>query len=66
MLHYNPPQVSSINMPIFRRTNCIITAYGNVTVCKRLSSVPDEIRMTGLRPPAVGSHPAQWTAVYRK
>jgi hypothetical protein len=25
MLHYNPRHVSSINMPIFRRTNCIIT-----------------------------------------
>ena len=24
MLHYNPRHVSSINMPIFRRTNCII------------------------------------------
>ena len=24
-LHYNPRHVSSINMPIFRRTNCIIT-----------------------------------------
>jgi hypothetical protein len=23
MLHYNPRHVSSINMPIFRRTNCI-------------------------------------------
>jgi len=26
MLHYNPQRISSINMPIFRRTNCIITA----------------------------------------
>ena len=33
MLHYNPRQVSSINMPIFRRTNCIITASGIVTLC---------------------------------
>jgi hypothetical protein len=31
MLHYNPRNVSSINMPIFRRTNCIITASGIVT-----------------------------------
>ena len=23
MLHYNPRHVSSINVPIFRRTNCI-------------------------------------------
>jgi hypothetical protein len=33
MLHYNPRHVSSINMPIFRRTNCIITAHGIVTLC---------------------------------
>ena len=42
MLHYNPPHVSSINIPIFRRTNCIITASGIVTLCKRLYSTPDE------------------------
>ena len=45
MLHYNPRHVSSINMPIFRRTNCIITASGIVTLCKRLYSVPDESRL---------------------
>jgi hypothetical protein len=33
MLHYNPRHVSSINMLIFRRTNCIITASGIVTLC---------------------------------
>ena len=33
MLHYNPRHVSSINIPIFRRTNCNITTYGIVTVC---------------------------------
>jgi hypothetical protein len=33
MLRYNPRLVSSINMPIFRRTNCIITASGIVTLC---------------------------------
>ena len=33
MLHYNPRHFSSINMPIFRRTNCIITASGIVTLC---------------------------------
>ena len=32
MLHYNPRHVSSINMPIFRRTNYIITASGIVTL----------------------------------
>jgi len=32
-------------MPIFRRTNCIITASGIVTLCKWLYSVPDESRL---------------------
>ena len=45
MLHYNPRHVSSINMPIFRRTNCIITASSIVTFCKRLYSMPDESRL---------------------
>ena len=42
MLHYNPQHVSSINMPIFRKTNCIITVSGIVTLCKWLSIMPDE------------------------
>jgi hypothetical protein len=29
-------------MPIFRRTNCIVTETGIVTLCKRLYSMPDE------------------------
>ena len=33
MLHYNPRHISSINVPIFRRTNCIITASGIVILC---------------------------------
>jgi len=45
MLHYNPRQVSSINMPIFRRTNCINTATGIVTLCKRLYSMSDGSRL---------------------
>ena len=31
MLDYNPQHVSSSNLLIFRRTNCIITASGIVT-----------------------------------
>jgi hypothetical protein len=42
MLRYNPRHVSSINMPIFRRTNGIITASVIVTPCKRLYSMLDE------------------------
>ena len=42
MLHYNPRHVSSINMPIFGKTNCIITASGVVTLCKRLYSTESD------------------------
>ena len=45
MFHYDPRHVSSINMPIFRRINCIITSSGIVTLCKWLYSVPDESRL---------------------
>jgi hypothetical protein len=48
MSHYNPRHVSSINMPIFRRTNCIIKASGIVTVCKRLYSMLDESRLQNI------------------
>jgi len=63
MLHYNPRHVSSINMPIFRSKNCIITASGIVTLCKWLYSMPDESR---LQSRAVCSHPAYCTAIYRE
>ena len=45
MLHYNPRHVSSINMPIFRRTNCIIRASVIVTLCTVQCSMPDESRL---------------------
>ena len=38
LLHCYPRHVSSINMPIFRRTSCIHTASGIFAVCKRLHS----------------------------
>ena len=60
-LHYNPRHVSCINMPIFRKTNCIITASGIVTLCKRLYNMPDESRLC-----RVCSHPAYCIAVYRQ
>ena len=44
-LHYNPRHVSSSTILIFRRSNCIITASGIVTLCKRLYSTPDESRL---------------------
>ena len=40
MLHYNPQHVSSSTLLIFRRTNCIITASGIVTLCKRHTVQP--------------------------
>ena len=45
MLHYYPRRVSSINMPIFGRTNCIYKASGIVALCKRLYSTPVESRL---------------------
>jgi hypothetical protein len=38
LLHYYPRHVSSINMPIFRRKDCIHTASGIFALCKRLRS----------------------------
>ena len=42
MLHYNAQNVSSSTMLFFKRTNCIITASGIVTLCKRPYSMPVE------------------------
>jgi len=42
MLHYNPRHVSSSTLLIFRRTNCITTASGIVTLFKRPYSMPVE------------------------
>ena len=35
MLHYAPQHVSSSTLLILRRTNCIATASGIVTLCKQ-------------------------------
>ena len=35
MLHYDPQHVSSSTLLILRRTNCISTASGIVTLCKQ-------------------------------
>ena len=42
MLHYNAQHVSSSTLLILRRTNCIITASGVVTLCKQPYSMPVE------------------------
>ena len=42
MLHYNPQHVSSSTLLFFGRTNCIITASGIITLCKRPYGMPVE------------------------
>jgi len=42
MLHYDPQHVSSSTLLIFRRTNCIITASGIVTLSKQPYSMSVE------------------------
>ena len=39
MLHYTPQHVSSSTLLIIRRTNCITTASGIVTLCKQPCSM---------------------------
>ena len=39
MLHHNPQHVLSSTLLIFRRTNCIITTSGIVTLCKQPYSI---------------------------
>ena len=48
LLRCYPRHVSSINMPIFRRKNCIHTASGIFALCKRLHSTPVESRLSTL------------------
>jgi len=48
MLHYDPQHVSSSTLFILRRTNCITTASGIVTLCKQQYSMQVE---SGLSPP---------------
>ena len=47
MLHYAPQHVSSSTLFIIRRTNCITTASGIVTLCKQPYSTRVE---SGLSP----------------
>jgi hypothetical protein len=42
MLHYDPQHVSSSTLLILRRTNCITTASGIVTLCKQPCSTQVE------------------------
>ena len=58
LIHYYPRHVSSINMPIFRKKNCIHTATGIFALCKRLPStlvecVPDRRLQRAKIPDAV-------------
>ena len=47
MLHYAPQHVSSSKLLILRRTNCINTASGIVTLCKQPYSVRTVRLFTG-------------------
>jgi len=58
-LHYDPQHVSSSTLPILRRTNCITTASGIVTLCKQPYSMQ-------LRADSVRSQPAYCTAVLQR
>ena len=42
MLHYDPQHVSSSTLLILRRTNCVTTASGIVTLCKQQYSMQVE------------------------
>ena len=42
LLHYYPRHVSSINVLIFRRKNCILTASDIFALCKRLHSTRNQ------------------------
>ena len=42
MLHYDPQHVSSSTLLILRRTNCITTASGILTLCKQPYSMQVE------------------------
>ena len=42
MLHYDPQHVSSSMLLILRRTNCITTASGIITLCKQPYSMQVE------------------------
>ena len=53
MLHYDPQHVSSSTLLILRRTNCITTASGIVTLCKQPYSMQVE---SGLSPLSTGRH----------
>jgi len=45
MLHYDPQHVSRSTLLILRRTNCITTASGIVTLCKQPFSMQVEIEL---------------------
>ena len=47
MLHYDPQHVSSSTLLILRRTNCITTASGIITVCKQPYSTQVESILYG-------------------
>jgi len=53
MLHYTPQHVSSSMLLIIRRTNCITTAAGIVTLCQQPYSMRVESGESALHPHTV-------------
>jgi len=53
MLHYDPQHVSCSTLFILRRTDCITTASGNVTLCKQQYSMQVE---SGLKDSSLHLH----------
>jgi len=58
MLHYTPQHVSSSTLLIIRRTNCMTTASGIITL-------QTAVQYAGVERTAVRSPPAYCTAAYR-
>ena len=61
-LNYYPRHVPSINMPIFRRKNCIHTTSGIFSLCKRLHSTLVESGLSG----HLLSQPVYCADIYRE
>jgi len=49
MLHYDPQHVSSSTLLVLRKTNCITTASGIVTLCKQLYRLQSALHLHTVR-----------------
>ena len=60
MLHYTPQLVSSSTLLIIRRTNCITTASGIVTLCKQPYSMRVESGLQSALHPRTARLSVEW------